>query len=242
LLEFVFTVVAGAARSMGNARFAESQAVMKEQPTMTIRPQRFLIGLALIVGALGAGLINGAGSGLAQTAPSVQVAQNATFGAILTTTDGKALYTFGADSGGKSACNDQCATAWPPATISSTTPSAPDGVAASSLGTITRSDGSKQITYNGQPLYTFVRDTAAGQVNGDGVNAFNGIWNVARVTATAAGGASGASVARAVPATGTGGLGGPTSGSGARNALLALVAVALAAGGFGLVRATRSAR
>jgi hypothetical protein len=50
------------------------------------------------------------------------------------------------------------------------------GVQASLLGTVTRSDGSKQVTYGGHPLYMFSGDSAAGQVNGEGITSFGGTW------------------------------------------------------------------
>jgi predicted lipoprotein with Yx(FWY)xxD motif len=52
------------------------------------------------------------------------------------------------------------------------------------LGTITRSDGSVQATYNGHPLYTYTADTAPGQANGNGLNVNGGVWHV--VTASGA--------------------------------------------------------
>ena len=76
-----------------------------------------------------------------------------------------------------STCSGACATQWPPV-ISKGKPSAGTGVTASMLSTTTRSDGSKQVTYNGHPLYTYIGDQSAGDVNGQGLNFFGGEWYV----------------------------------------------------------------
>jgi DNA-binding NarL/FixJ family response regulator len=57
-------------------------------------------------------------------------------------------------------------------------PTAGSGVNASKLETTPRSDGKPQVTYNGHPLYTFAMDQSAGDVNGEGLNAFGGLWYV----------------------------------------------------------------
>jgi predicted lipoprotein with Yx(FWY)xxD motif len=51
-----------------------------------------------------------------------------------------------------------------------------EGVDASLLGTITRDDGTMQVTYNGWPLYFFHEDAAAGDTNGQGIDEFGGLW------------------------------------------------------------------
>lgn len=85
------------------------------------------------------------------------------------------VYVFDADLGvpGQSACNGTCAQNWPPFITNATTFPA-------NYASITRQDGGKQLTYKGRPLYTFSFDTAPGQANGDGVNAFGGLWHIAR--------------------------------------------------------------
>ncbi len=110
---------------------------------------------------------------------AVNVAHNAIIGNYLVNGTGFALYTFSADTpnSGTSACYASCATFWPPFYASKLT--LPAGLNGSDFGTINRTDGTKQITYNGAPLYLFVKDKAAGQVNGNGVNAFGGVWHVA---------------------------------------------------------------
>jgi predicted lipoprotein with Yx(FWY)xxD motif len=106
----------------------------------------------------------------------VDTATDATLGAILVGEDGKTLYIFKKDGGGKSACNGDCATKWPPFVLEADeTVTAGDGVTGN-LATIARDDGSMQVTYNGAPLYYFAADAAAGDVKGQGLN---DVWFVA---------------------------------------------------------------
>jgi predicted lipoprotein with Yx(FWY)xxD motif len=102
---------------------------------------------------------------------------------ILVNSAGMTLYKFSADSAGMSACTGACATAWPPLTVSSgTTPKGGSG-ATGTFGTITRSDGTRQVTYNGDPLYTFSGDSAAGDTNGQNITSDGGTWTVVTVGA-----------------------------------------------------------
>jgi predicted lipoprotein with Yx(FWY)xxD motif len=96
-------------------------------------------------------------------------------GQVLTDGSGKAVYLWVKDSGGQSACSGACLGAWPvvPATGTVT---ATGGAQASDLGTLTRSDGMKQVTYKGHPLYYYVGDSAPGQANGQGSNSFGAKW------------------------------------------------------------------
>jgi predicted lipoprotein with Yx(FWY)xxD motif len=96
------------------------------------------------------------------------------FDEALTDSGGKAVYLFEADTGPTSTCNGACATAWPPVTTTGT-PTITGGDA-SKLGTTMRSDGTKQVTYGGHPLYYFVHDTKAGDTNGQGLHAFGADW------------------------------------------------------------------
>ena len=122
---------------------------------------------AIITAAL-AGLL-AAGSAMAQTAPAGvgDTAKGKTF----VDSHGKSLYTFDKDSAGKSACNGHCAEVWPP--FAATT-----GTASGSWTEITRADGSKQWAYKGKPLYTFTKDTAPGDIKGDGF--LQGAWHLAQ--------------------------------------------------------------
>jgi predicted lipoprotein with Yx(FWY)xxD motif len=92
---------------------------------------------------------------------------------VLTTASGMTLYTFAKDTTGKSNCTGSCAQIWPPA---AGPVKAGPGVTGT-LGTITRSGGGKQVTFNGHPLYTYVGDTAPGQAKGNGLNSSGGIWH-----------------------------------------------------------------
>jgi predicted lipoprotein with Yx(FWY)xxD motif len=89
---------------------------------------------------------------------------------------GHTVYVFDADLGnpGHSVCNGDCAANWPPVAP----PAAKTLVAP--FSTITRDDGSKQLAYAGRPLYTFIVDQGPGQTSGDGINAFGGLWHIAR--------------------------------------------------------------
>jgi predicted lipoprotein with Yx(FWY)xxD motif len=60
--------------------------------------------------------------------------------------------------------------------VTTSAPTAGGGVQASDLGTTTRADGAKQVTYNGHPLYYFVGDSGAGMLNGQGSNGFGAKW------------------------------------------------------------------
>jgi predicted lipoprotein with Yx(FWY)xxD motif len=85
------------------------------------------------------------------------------------------VYLFAADTGSTSTCSEACAQAWPPVTTTGA-PKAEGGAVAADLGTTTRSDGTKQVTYRGHPLYYYVSDSQAGETTGQGVNSFGAPW------------------------------------------------------------------
>jgi len=100
---------------------------------------------------------------------------------VVTSSKGFTLYSFAPDTSTTSKCNGTCAQNWPPV---------PGPVTAAGVtgtfGTITRSDGSVQATFDGHPLYTFVGDTAPGQAKGNGLNAAGGLWHEITTSGTAA--------------------------------------------------------
>ena len=130
---------------------------------------------ATMVGAL---LVSACGSSAATQAPAgpgggagstVSVKSIGGSNILVDGASGMTLYIFANDTAnsGKSACSGGCATTWPPLTVSSgTTPTAGSG-AGGKLGTITRDDGTIQVTYNGLPLHHYSGDSAPGDTNGN---------------------------------------------------------------------------
>jgi predicted lipoprotein with Yx(FWY)xxD motif len=87
----------------------------------------------------------------------------------------KTVYLFEGDKGSSSACSGACAQVWPPVTTSGEAKSAGSAVAGD-VGTITRPDGTRQVTYKGHPLYYFARDGDKGDAYGQGVVGFGASW------------------------------------------------------------------
>jgi predicted lipoprotein with Yx(FWY)xxD motif len=97
-------------------------------------------------------------------------------GTVLVDARGHTLYLFDKDKHGRSACYGACATYWPPL-LSSVKPRQEKGVRASLLGLATRTDGKRQVTYAGHPLYRFIGDKEAGQTTGEGLTDFGAAWD-----------------------------------------------------------------
>ncbi len=154
------------------------------------RPIKFLASAAVIpLVALTVAACGGGGSAATAAAPpaksttttttttttaktvTVRVAKSS-LGSILVDSTGRTLYLFKADMGTKSACMGACAVAWPPL-LATGKPIAGKGLTASKLGTTTRSGGTRQVTYNGHPLYLFIKDTKPGRRHRPGPH---GVW------------------------------------------------------------------
>ncbi len=103
-------------------------------------------------------------------------------GTILVDPGGFTLYVFTADTEGESTCYDACAELWPP--VSGDTPVGSE-LDASMFGTTTRTDGSEQLTVNGQPLYLYTPDASPGDTTGQG---FNDVWFVVGIDGNMIGG------------------------------------------------------
>ena len=145
-------------------------------------------GLAALAACSSSGTSSGSSSGNTPAASTSAAAaasglKTAKVGGVtvLTNAKGFTLYGFAPDTSTKSNCNGACATNWPPV-------KAPANASAvkAPFATITRSDGTKQETFNGHPLYTFIGDKAPGQANGNGLNAFGGLWHQAATSGSTA--------------------------------------------------------
>jgi len=135
-----------------------------------------LVGVALLAAGCGGSSGSGGTSGTSSSPASSGSALKTTKISgvtVLTNAKGFTLYWFVPDTSTKSNCNGSCAQIWPPVKGPATAGTGVTG----KLGTITRSDGSTQATYDGHPLYTYAADTAPGQANGNGINANGGVWH-----------------------------------------------------------------
>jgi predicted lipoprotein with Yx(FWY)xxD motif len=138
--------------------------------------------LALAVAGCGGGSSGGSNASTSGSMPksggpvTISVASSGV-GDILNDSHNRALYLFKKDTGPKSACFGACAQNWPPVRATGK-PSAGSGANASLIGTIKRSDGAPQVTYNGHPLYLYVGDNTPGAINGQGLTAFGAAWYV----------------------------------------------------------------
>jgi predicted lipoprotein with Yx(FWY)xxD motif len=105
---------------------------------------------------------------------TVNVGQNQTLGSFLVDSKGMTLYLYTVDTPNLSNCYGPCAVAWPPL-LTKGAPIAGPGVTALLLGTIIRTEGTTQVTYNGWPLYYFATDKVPGDTTGENVQ---NVWFV----------------------------------------------------------------
>jgi predicted lipoprotein with Yx(FWY)xxD motif len=109
--------------------------------------------------------------------PAEVKAKDVSIGKILVDGKDMTLYLFEKDKGGIPSCTGDCATAWPPL-LTTDKVTAGTGVNAAWLGMADRSDGTKQVTYHGHPLYHYAKDTKPGDMTGQGLEAFGAKWYV----------------------------------------------------------------
>jgi predicted lipoprotein with Yx(FWY)xxD motif len=141
------------------------------------RSRRISIATLVVAVLAGAALVAGSASTAAKAKSPTLKLRNTSFGKILVDKQGRTLYAFGHDKKDKSRCSGQCAGFWPPAG-SPKKPTVGGGVTKSKLKVIKRGDGSRQLSYNGHPLYRYLGDGKPGDTNGENLTAFGGIWRV----------------------------------------------------------------
>jgi predicted lipoprotein with Yx(FWY)xxD motif len=130
------------------------------------------LALAVAIAAITATGALGAGS------TTIKTASAGSLGRILVNGKSVTVYLFQKDSKNKSRCSGTCATFWPPV-IAKGSLRAAGGVRASHLSSFKRSDGRRQVSYYGKPLYTFSGDgSSAGKHTGEGLTAFGATWYV----------------------------------------------------------------
>lgn len=167
-----------------------------------------VIGLAACGSSGGSGYGSGSGGGAPATSASgggtgqgaaLSTTKSSSLGTIVTDSKGMTVYLYTKDtaSPAKSNCSGQCAQKWPPVPASS---GAVQGIDKSLVGSVTRDDGTKQMTLAGWPLYEFASDAGPGDAKGQGVG---GVWFA--VTPTGA---------KAAASSGSGGSGGGSGGVG----------------------------
>jgi predicted lipoprotein with Yx(FWY)xxD motif len=98
-------------------------------------------------------------------------------GTYLAGYNGMTLYSYAPDTAGVSNCSGGCAANWPPYVVTSTANLVAESPIAGTVGTLTRADGSTQVTYNGVPLYFYIKDAQPGDETGQGVG---GVWYVVK--------------------------------------------------------------
>jgi predicted lipoprotein with Yx(FWY)xxD motif len=143
--------------------------------TRTLRISLAALLVAVVAGAAVAASASSTTS--AKAKPPTLKLRKTGLGKILVDSKGRTLYEFGHDKKNKSRCSGQCAANWPPAGTPAK-PTVAKGIDKSKLKVIKRGDGSRQLSYNGHPLYRFIADPGPGTTNGENITAFGGRWDV----------------------------------------------------------------
>jgi predicted lipoprotein with Yx(FWY)xxD motif len=153
-------------------------------PSSVHASARLAVRLALVVALIAAvAVIAGCGSSSSNSSSSgggsssggsgtVSVAKISGYGSALVTASGKSIYILSTDPAGSSKCSGSCAKTWMPVTVSGS-PSAGSGVDSSKLSSFKRSDGTTQVLYDKQALYTY---SGQGATSGEGQAADGGVW------------------------------------------------------------------
>jgi predicted lipoprotein with Yx(FWY)xxD motif len=178
---------------LGRGRLGVARVVARHgfETAIRVKPgERFFA-----VKALGAhGRVLGTSAAVKPSAPTASASAAGTsigtrktkLGSVLATSTGHVLYLFAKDPKDKSACSGSCAKVWKPLVASGAlSASSGSGVNAKLLSTIKGSGRTRQVVYDGHPLYTNVADKKAGDMHGEGANEFGGRWYVVNTKGTA---------------------------------------------------------
>ena len=141
------------------------------------RSTKRLAGLALVIGSAASAIASPALAAEPKKTLSLTIASSK-LGSIIVDGDGYTIYMFKPDARNVSNCEGQCLNAWPPVMLgkgdSMANVATSAGLRRSLLGVAMREDGSRQVTYDGRPLYWWFQDTKAGDLKGQWVN--NAWW------------------------------------------------------------------
>ena len=148
-----------------------------------------LVAVGVAAAACSSAAATGKTAGAAGNSPTVGVGHTSK-GTVLVNAAGRTLYAFSADTAQTIVCGSTCTPIWPVESVAAgTMPTAGPGVTGT-LGTVTRSDGTHQVTYNGLLLYTYAGDSGPDQLNGQGIveqyGATKGTWSAVTPTSTSA--------------------------------------------------------
>jgi predicted lipoprotein with Yx(FWY)xxD motif len=166
--------------------------------------RRNVVLLTLAVAGVALSSACGSSGGSSATGPTPQAtgeaisAQSTSLGKILVDGRGRTVYAFANDKTNVSTCDGACAADWPPVPVPSQAPASPPGVTGA-LGATTRTDGTRQLTVAGHPVYTFSGDSAAGQTKGQGITLNGGLWTVVSAAGAPDQNAAGPKASNGVP-------------------------------------------
>ena len=157
--------------------------------------RRYLALLLLIPAVLAAAAVATA----AKPKPKALQLRSTSLGRVIVDSHKRTLYMLSSDGKNSSTCSGACASNWPPATAPRK-PKVATGLKQRKLKVIKRSDGKRQLTYAGHPLYRYIGDSKPGDVNGEGIVAFGGTWHALARSGSPATGAQSAPAPAPSPA------------------------------------------
>jgi predicted lipoprotein with Yx(FWY)xxD motif len=156
-------------------RHADKSPVQRRGLTVRLALAVALIAAVAVIAGCGSSSSNSSSSGGGSSSGgsgTVSVAKISGYGSALVTASGKSIYILSTDPAGSSKCSGSCAKTWMPVTVSGS-PSAGSGVDSSKLSSFKRSDGTTQVLYDKQALYTY---SGQGATSGEGQAADGGVW------------------------------------------------------------------